>query len=222
MLPARTSLWPLCATLLAVALILVGCASRTQQQPPTSAVSPPAPPPDEAPYQVVGHGSQDVDEATAEPSEPAAEPEPETTVPEGAATPPEEQPRAEQETLRPETDAPTEPEEPGRTALVGEITLASHVPDPSTVPYKDCVTFVKYRVDSLEAGEYQGEQLLAVFWGMKDARLQPAARFSAGQKHRLTIEPFAERNELARVMQADDTNEYTLTPYWVTEYTEAK
>jgi hypothetical protein len=105
---------------------------------------------------------------------------------------------------------------------VARIAVASHVPDPSTVPYKDCVTFVKYEVERVVNGEYGEPELLAVFWGMKDAKLQPAARFAAGQRHRLSIEPFAERSELARVMQADDTNEYSLTPYWVTEWKQAE
>jgi len=78
------------------------------------------------------------------------------------------------------------------------------------------VTFIKYRVKSVEGGEYSGDELLAVHWGMKDGKLKPAARFAVGQTQRLTIEPFADRAELARVMQADDTNDYSSTPYWVT------
>lgn len=103
--------------------------------------------------------------------------------------------------------------------VVGKITAVSNVPDPSTVPYKDCVTFIKYDVQSVESGDYDGDELLAVFWGMRDAKLQPAAKFSAGDRHRLTIQPFSERQDLARVMQADDTNEFSLTPYWVISYT---
>jgi len=108
--------------------------------------------------------------------------------------------------------------QPGDIVVIGKIVVVSNVPDPSTVPYKDCVTFIKYQVVSVESGDYQGKELLAVFWGMRDAKLQPAARFSAGDRHRLTIQPFAEREDLARTMQADDTNEYSLTPYWVIRY----
>jgi len=86
------------------------------------------------------------------------------------------------------------------------------------VPYADCVTFIKYRVESVESGQYDADELLAVFWGMRDAELQPAARFAAGQRHTLTIQPFSECSDLARVMRADDTNEYALTPYWVTHW----
>lgn len=111
-----------------------------------------------------------------------------------------------------------EPEKPQGTTVVGSIKLLSNVPDPSTVTYKSCVTFIKYEVESVETGEYDGDELIAVFWGMRDSKLQPAARFSAGQRHRLTVQPLSERPELQRVMQADDTNDYSLTPYWVVSY----
>jgi len=102
--------------------------------------------------------------------------------------------------------------------VLGKIEIVSNVPDPGSVPYDTCVTFIKYQVESVESGGYDAKELLAVFWGMRDGKLKPAARFSVGQRHRLTVEPFSERSELARVMQADDTNEYSLTPYWVTSY----
>ncbi len=102
--------------------------------------------------------------------------------------------------------------------VVGTVALVSAVPDPARVPYKDCVTFVMYRIETVEAGALPGEKLQAVFWGMRDRKLQPAARFERGQRHRLTVRPFAEMTELARVMQADDTEEFELTPYWVMKH----
>ena len=106
----------------------------------------------------------------------------------------------------------------GGTVVIGTIAAVSNIPDPSTVPYDTCVTFIKYKVSKVVSDSYDGDQLLAVFWGMRKGKLEPAARFTVGQSHRLTIEPFADRKDLARVMQADDTNEYSLTPYWVISY----
>jgi len=40
------------------------------------------------------------------------------------------------------------------------------VPDPSQVAYSECVTYIKYRVLSVDQGEYQDDELLAVFWGI--------------------------------------------------------
>ncbi len=158
-------------------------------------------------------------EEAKEPREPAEKPPEADTTEAGSGGP----------AVRPEQPVAETPASPGRatpeekpkgTVIVGQIEVVSNVPEPSSVPYDTCVTFIKYRVDSVESGNYDGKELLAVFWGMKDGKLKPAARFSVGQRHRLTIQPFAERKELARVMQADDTNEYSLTPYWVVKYTE--
>lgn len=118
---------------------------------------------------------------------------------------------------RPKPTAPAAKSE--GTVVVGTIEVVSKIPDPSTLPYDTCVTFIKYKVKQVVSGTYDGDSLLAVFWGLRDGKLQPAARFRVGQSHRLTIEPFSEHEELARVMQADDTGEYSLTPYWVVSYT---
>ena len=99
--------------------------------------------------------------------------------------------------------------------LVGTVTLVSTVPDPRRVAYKECLTFITYRIETVEGGSLPDKKLLAVFWGMRDRKLQPAARFRPGQRHRLTVRPFADMPKLARVMQADDTEEFELTPYWV-------
>jgi len=104
------------------------------------------------------------------------------------------------------------------TVVIGRISVVSHVPQPSEVPYRDCLTMIKYTVESVESGSYGEDQLLAAFWGMRDAQLQPAAKFKTGQRQRLVIEPLADHPDLMRAMQADDTNEYSLTPQWVVEY----
>jgi hypothetical protein len=97
----------------------------------------------------------------------------------------------------------------------GEVVAVSKVPEPGQAPYKECLTFTKYRVVSVERGEYGKPELLAVHWGMKENRLTPAARYRTGDRHRLELEPFSKRPELARVMQADDTGAFDLTPYYV-------
>jgi len=136
-------------------------------------------------------------------AEPASEPEPSPapSVPEPAE--PAEQP------------APAADE---GTVVIGKISVVSHVPQPSEVPYTDCLTMIKYTVESVEGGSYGEDELLAAFWGMQDAKLQPAAKFKVGQRHRLVIEPLADHPDLSRAMQADDTSEYSLTPQWVVSY----
>jgi hypothetical protein len=113
------------------------------------------------------------------------------------------------------TEQKSRQDEKAPLVVTAEILVPSSVPDPGSVPYKDCLTFIKYKVLSVERGEYGQAELLAVHWGMKDGKLLPAARYQAGERHRLELEPFSKRPELARIMQADDTSEYELSPYWV-------
>lgn len=199
--------------------------------PPTTEAAEPeaAQPPEESASQE----SKKPEEPPAEPEKPKPpEPEKKPTAPapqpiEAKPTPApptpkmfnrEHPPAKKQPPAAPETPAEAKPEKPQGTAVVGKITLASHVPDPKTVPYKDCLTFIKYQVESVESGDYTGDELIVAFWGMRDSKLQPAARFSPGQRHLLKIQPLSERSDLERVMRADDTNDYSLTPYWVVSY----
>jgi hypothetical protein len=119
---------------------------------------------------------------------------------------------------KPEVQEP-EIEKPKEKNLVvmGEVILVSNVPDPSQVAYSDCLTYIKYRIISVEQGEYKDSEIIVVFWGMKKSKLTPAARFQLGEKHRLILEPFDKHKELSHFMQADDTNDYDHTPYWMLE-----
>jgi len=120
------------------------------------------------------------------------------------------EPKIEIQAPEPEQDAP-------KLVVTGEITKTSLVPDPSIVAYSECVTYIKYRVISVEQGEYEDTELLAVFWGMRDSKLMPAARFKIGEKHRLSLDLFEDHEDLSHIMQADDTDDYEHAPYWVLE-----
>jgi hypothetical protein len=108
-------------------------------------------------------------------------------------------------------------EEPKEKNLIvtGKVMLVSNVPDPSKVAYSDCLTYIKYRIISVEQGEYNDNEIIAVFLGMKKSKLMPAAKFQIGEKHRLILDPLNKHQELSHFMQADDTNDYERTPYWV-------
>lgn len=99
--------------------------------------------------------------------------------------------------------------------VTGEVILVSNVPEPSQVAYSDCLTYIKYRVISVENGEYKDNEIIAVFWGMQKSKLMPAAKFQIGEKHKLTLDTLDKHQELSHFMQADDTNDYERTPYWV-------
>jgi len=189
-------------------------------EPPPAEVAPADPAPDAA---AGASGSEaQVAAAPAEPAaqSPAGQPEapaagPSSAAPSAAAPASSPEPTEPAEKPAP---APTAPAADEGTVVIGRISVASHVPEPSEVPYTDCLTMVKYTVESVEGGSYGEKELLAAFWGMRGAKLQPAAKFQVGQRHRLVIEPLANHPDLSRAMQADDTNEYSLTPQWVVRY----
>jgi hypothetical protein len=104
----------------------------------------------------------------------------------------------------------------GDLAIVGRIIQTSKVPAPGTAPYKDCLTFVKVRVESVESGSYDGGEMLVVMWAMKDNRWLPAASYGVGDRLRMTVIPFSQAaTEIRGMQRADDTEDYTLRPFYV-------
>lgn len=133
-------------------------------------------------------------------------PQPGAATPQTAAVPP-----------AASAEAKAEPAGEAPLGVTGKVLKVSAVPQPGAAPYTECLTYIKYKVLSVDSGRYPGKELLAVYWGMRDNELMPAARFEVGEVHRMKLEPFSEHPELQRVMAADDTDEYELTPYWVVE-----
>ncbi len=121
-----------------------------------------------------------------------------------------------QEELKPEE------QKKGDLEIIGEVILVSNIPEPDQVAYSDCLTYIKYRIISVERGEYKDSEIIVVFWGMRESKLMPAARFKLGEKHKLALEPFSKHQELSHFMQADDTNDYERTPYWMIEMSNIK
>ena len=222
----------ICVALVVLFAHLTGCGKKDQPVE-TAAVTR---------TETVPEPAAPVEPTTPAPEPPPAEPtQPAPPAPEPASPPetqPEAQPAQSEVDVRASTEAATPPPpveagkpqaapaptpkpEPGKNesaVVIGTVTLVSQVPDPSSVPYKDCTTYIKYQVESVESGDYDGAELVAVHWGMKEKKLQPPASFTPGQKHRLTIDPFANHPKLTRLQTADDTDDYTSTPYWVESY----
>ena len=108
--------------------------------------------------------------------------------------------------------------QPAPTLIVrAQLISTSKVPDPSTVAYSDSLVFSKYRVVSVEKGNYQPKEILVAQWGMKAKKLTPAARLRAGDSARLQLVPLDEMPKLDRIMRNDDTGDYDSTPYFALE-----
>lgn len=94
-----------------------------------------------------------------------------------------------------------------------EVVATSKMPDPKSVPYKDSLIFTKYKILEVENGKYNQKEILVAQWGMKNKKLQPAARRKVGDVQTLALEPLAKHPELESVMRSDDTDAYDLEPY---------
>ena len=94
----------------------------------------------------------------------------------------------------------------------------SRVPRPYTVPYKDCLTYVKLHVDRVVEGTYEDDQVIAVFWGMKDNVRLPAADYPVGTRLQLKLVPMRKAPDTLRTARSsDDLDDYQHQPYYVLE-----
>ncbi len=102
--------------------------------------------------------------------------------------------------------------------LEGTIVATSHVPRAFTVPYKDCLTYVKLRVDRVLEGSAGDDHVIAVFLGMKDNVRLPAADYAAGGRLKLKLTPFRKAPVAVQTLRsADDVDDYERRPYYVLE-----
>lgn len=150
----------------------------------------------------------------AAPAKPAPVP---TARPRSTPRPAASSPQKAKPTPRPRpTATPTPRPQQSAASLVAraEVLATSKVPDPKSVPYKEALVFIKYRVLEIERGKYEQKEILVAHWGLRDRKLQPAARLRQGQRQRLALVPLAGEKELQSVMQLDDTEEYELEPYF--------
>jgi hypothetical protein len=95
------------------------------------------------------------------------------------------------------------------------VDAISRVPTAAQIaPYRDVITYVRYKVDRVIKGDYREDMLVAVHWGMKDAKHTAAATRKPGRKLRLTLDRFDSHPRLWRVTTASGADDEGLTPYW--------
>ena len=113
-------------------------------------------------------------------------------------------------------EPPAEQGSPGPLLLEGEVVAASRVPRPFTVPYKDCLTYVKVRIDRVVTGSFKDHYVIAVLWAMKDNVLLAPANYGPGKRLRLEVVPFRQAPvDLRSIRVADDLDDYTHPPFYV-------
>jgi hypothetical protein len=116
--------------------------------------------------------------------------------------------------------APSEQRSKQTAALVLDATIdkVSKVPDPYSVPYPDCLTYMMLRVDRVVEGKCADDRVLVVMWAMKKNKLLPPAKYAPGQRLRVKLIPLREADDSVKTGQrADDTADYDHRPYFVIE-----
>jgi hypothetical protein len=98
------------------------------------------------------------------------------------------------------------------------IVAVSKVPQPYSVPYPDCLSYMMFRVDRVVMGQYTDSQILAAMWAMKRNVWLPPAKYAPGRKLRVKLIPMRQAEENVRSAQrADDIEDYKHPPYFVIE-----
>jgi alginate O-acetyltransferase complex protein AlgJ len=117
-------------------------------------------------------------------------------------------------------DTPARRSEPGASApvsVIATVVQTSKVPAPGTAPYKDCLTYVRLRIERVDAGSRPGTEVIGAFWAMKEDVWLPAATYAVGDRLRLTMIPMERAERRIQALQrADDLNNFTLKVFFVT------
>lgn len=103
------------------------------------------------------------------------------------------------------------------------IDAVSRVPAAAEIsPYREAVTFIRYRVERVVKGEYEEKDMVVVHWGMKDARHTAAAGWRRGMRQKLKVDRFDAHPKLRKITFAADANSPRLIPFWALEVRELK
>lgn len=122
------------------------------------------------------------------------------------------------------TDAPRNREHPaegGETKIVVKVEVlgGSTVPEPGSVPYDDCLTVLKVRVEEVVEGRFRGETMYVLAPGMENGRVnRMVASPTRGAKVVLTVRPLSEMPDKQRVMTADDYTSDSAPRYVITDF----
>lgn len=113
---------------------------------------------------------------------------------------------------------PSKGPEQQSVSLDAVVSLIAEVPEPGSVPYKDCVVGLHLTsVRAVAVGRALDPEIVVFTWGMRNDSLLPITRFKAGQRVRLEAVPWAavepQFGSFNRV-ELDDHRFLELPHYW--------
>lgn len=94
---------------------------------------------------------------------------------------------------------------PPRSVVVARLVARSRTPTLAEIsPYREALFTVDYAVERTLEGPAVGPELRTVQWALLDGAERPVTRARAGDRFRLTLEPFADQPQLESVYLADN------------------
>lgn len=94
-----------------------------------------------------------------------------------------------------------------RTRVDARVVSAGEVPTPQSIaPYRNALVVSRYEVVTVAEGEPVAREVAVAEWAIRDARVLPEAKRTAGEVRRLTLEPYDAHPELEgeRLIQGSD------------------
>jgi hypothetical protein len=83
--------------------------------------------------------------------------------------------------------------------------------------YKHVSRFIRYRVDRVVSGDYDGREIIVGHWATRDRRFTEAARYKVGDRFVLTCEPYGEQDEITLAQTIDTLEDIESDRWWAAE-----
>jgi alginate O-acetyltransferase complex protein AlgJ len=105
------------------------------------------------------------------------------------------------------------------SVIRGTIAARATLPEPHTVPYKDCLFAVHLEEVEVRSGGAVADQVIGYLWGMRDHVWTEAAGYRVGQQIALRVRPWEEREVQRRYgtynrKELDDPELLLIPAYW--------
>ena len=105
------------------------------------------------------------------------------------------------------------------SVIRGTIAARATLPEPHTVPYKDCLFAVHLEEVEVRSGGAVADRVIGYLWGMRDHVWTDAAGYWVGQQITLRVRPWEEREVQQRYgtynrKELDDPELLLIPAYW--------
>ncbi|MBU0679479.1 MAG: hypothetical protein KJ626_15370 [Verrucomicrobia bacterium] len=106
---------------------------------------------------------------------------------------------------------------PEQLVVSATLTEKSAMPTPESIsPYRRAVLCNRYKIEKIERGSYDGDELIAAHWVILDSQVLDSSERELGRTYRMKLELFDDRPELEGERLITDMDEFSLPLYYDT------